>query len=329
MEVDNEQTNEPQRVQDLWFEDGNLVIQAGNSQCRVYRGVLATRSLVFQDMLSFPQPSDSELVDGCPLVGLTDTEEEVIPFLKAIFLPEFFMPFPAPTEFDAIVGCLRLSHKYAVDYLRRRALVHLSSGHAMKLSDADKLYYLGDRKPSWSVPPDPTFRIRGIQLAREVEATWILPYAFYELVVHFDELGAAIFNGGNQTGPLSVQDQESFLKGHDSQTKSSITDAIRFLWRPFDIPGCDNSSECHVRRLAAMECSRNSFIIGTSYFLYIWNEDDWESLRNLCSTCLRVLRKTHEDARQAFWDNLPGIYGLPSWAELEQMKASAIGADVF
>lgn len=151
------------------------------------------------------------------------------------------MPFPAPTEFDAIVGCLRLSHKYAVDYLRRRALVHLSSGHAMKLSDADKFYYLGDRKPSWPVPPDPTFRIRGIQLAREVEATWILPYAFYELAVHFDELGAAIFNGGDQTGPLSVQDQESFLKGHDSQTKSSFTDAIRFLWRPFDIPGCDNS----------------------------------------------------------------------------------------
>jgi hypothetical protein len=75
MEVDNEQTNEPQRVQDLWFEDGNLVIQAGNSQCRVYRGVLATRSLVFKDMLSFPQPSDSELVEapGSSTKGLSES----------------------------------------------------------------------------------------------------------------------------------------------------------------------------------------------------------------------------------------------------------------
>lgn len=45
--MDNEQTNKPQRVQDLWFEDGNLVIQTGNSQYRVYRGLLATCSGVF------------------------------------------------------------------------------------------------------------------------------------------------------------------------------------------------------------------------------------------------------------------------------------------
>ncbi|KAF8145623.1 hypothetical protein K438DRAFT_1425906, partial [Mycena galopus ATCC 62051] len=50
--------------QDLWFEDGNIVIQAGNSQFRVYRGVLAKRSSVFQDMLSSPQPPDAETIEG-------------------------------------------------------------------------------------------------------------------------------------------------------------------------------------------------------------------------------------------------------------------------
>lgn len=87
MDVDN-QPLEPQRVQELWFEDGNIVIQAGNSLYRVYRGVLATHSSVFKDMLSFPQPPDSELVEGCPIVRLPDSDREVTPFLKALFDPE-------------------------------------------------------------------------------------------------------------------------------------------------------------------------------------------------------------------------------------------------
>jgi hypothetical protein len=84
MDVDSEPI-QPQHVQELWFDDGNIVIQAGNRQFRVYRGVLAARSTVFQDMLSFPQPPDSELVEGCPLVQLHDSTAEVTVLLKAIF----------------------------------------------------------------------------------------------------------------------------------------------------------------------------------------------------------------------------------------------------
>ncbi|KAJ7119162.1 hypothetical protein C8R44DRAFT_540134, partial [Mycena epipterygia] len=118
----------PHRIPELWFEDGNLIIQAGNSQFRVYRGVLATRSPVFQDMLSFPQPPDSELIAGCPLVRLQDSASEVTAFLKSIFDSGYFLfTTPVQTEFEAIAGILRLSHKYGVDYLCRRAFVHLSS----------------------------------------------------------------------------------------------------------------------------------------------------------------------------------------------------------
>jgi hypothetical protein len=79
---------EAQRVPGLWFEDGSLVIQAGTSQFRVYRGTLAARSPVFQDMLSFPQPPNADLVDGCPVVRLPDAATEVTSFLKALFEPE-------------------------------------------------------------------------------------------------------------------------------------------------------------------------------------------------------------------------------------------------
>lgn len=59
---------------------------AGNSLFRVFRGLLVSRSSVFNDMFSFPQPSSlDDMYDGCPLVRLLDEEAEVQHFLMAIF----------------------------------------------------------------------------------------------------------------------------------------------------------------------------------------------------------------------------------------------------
>ncbi|KAJ7799176.1 hypothetical protein B0H14DRAFT_2388215 [Mycena olivaceomarginata] len=43
------------RVPELWFEDDNLILHAENTVFRISKGVLAARSSVFGDMLSFPQ----------------------------------------------------------------------------------------------------------------------------------------------------------------------------------------------------------------------------------------------------------------------------------
>ncbi|KAJ7910693.1 hypothetical protein B0H13DRAFT_2329077 [Mycena leptocephala] len=328
VDVSNEPT-EPQRVQELWLEDGNIVIQAGISLYRVYRGVLATHSSVFKDMLSFPQPPDSELVEGCPTVRLLDSDREVTPFLKALFDPEFFEPFPASASFEIIAGCLRLSHKCGVDYLHRRALIHLSSAYRTKLVDWDKSDYhwvfmeLAHRKTSL---------IATIQLAREVDAPWILPSAFYDLAVNYDMLGKAVFNGAVYNGiptSLSAQDQDSFAKGHYIQNASTMADILRFLFHPLEIEGCTSSQECFSVRLKAMESLREDLRGNASAPLDVWGGDDWILLDDLCPACLAVLKQTHKDARQAFWDKLPEIYGLPEWEELERLRAAAIGTSIF
>ncbi|KAJ7181485.1 hypothetical protein C8R43DRAFT_1170392, partial [Mycena crocata] len=164
---------------ELWFNDRNLVIQAENSQFRVYRKFfwqLVLQFSTFKDMLSFPQPSltDAEFIEGCPIVRLPDSSWEVTFFLKAIFLPE---PFPAKTKFDNVVGCLRLSHKYGIDYLRRRALIHLPSGHPA-------LYLTGTRSiVKWEVAINiaifcrgrgPRFRLPGF-MSSSLPAKLILP----------------------------------------------------------------------------------------------------------------------------------------------------------
>ncbi|KAJ7604152.1 hypothetical protein FB45DRAFT_851369 [Roridomyces roridus] len=335
------------RIHDLWFDDGNIVLQAANCQFRVHRGILAACSPVFKDMLSFPQPADVELVEGCPLVRLTDHPKEVTVFLKAIFKPDYFMPFPAHTDYAIISGCLRLGHKYDVEHLRLRALVHLSSAFRTTLSEWDTAEYfnpgVGKETPpsacalsqiiSWNSQGTDT-QISCIQLAREVNALWILPAAFYSLstsLIHPMSL-MPVFNGTVCRGVnvnLAAQDLEAFLDGHSQQT---LVSAVRFLGslsEPGDSsPACDGPAGCSIGRLSAIHSLRDLIALQPSAPLELWS--NWEGFdEEVCYPCRDSLEDAHEQMRKSFWDGLPEMYGLPSWRQLEQMRDAAIGSHWF
>lgn len=71
----------------IWYEDGNVILQAGGTQFKVHKSILAESSSVFGDMFGFPQPPlvDTNLVEGCPVVHLTDSSEELMAVLEAIY----------------------------------------------------------------------------------------------------------------------------------------------------------------------------------------------------------------------------------------------------
>ncbi|KAJ7753391.1 hypothetical protein DFH07DRAFT_824300 [Mycena maculata] len=335
MEIDNEPTV---KCQGLWFEDGNLIIHAGNTQFRVYRGVLAARSPVFQDMLSFPQPPDSELVEGCPVVRLHDNTHEVTDFLKAIFDSQFFEPYPAPTDIFVIAGVLRLSHKYGIDYLRRRAFVHLTSAFFTTLSAYDDSIEADDgipwKLPSWAIPDSYVFPalVYVVQLAREVGGLWILPYAFYQLAEACpnkpDVLSCIKLDSfAGFPALLSEDDQSSFVKGYCVQISTATSDVLRFLRTPQIIPGCRTPHGCLLSRLEALDLTHSD--LDTAAFkadpLLLWYGRDWDRLADACDTCVASLKAASQATRQAFWDQLPQMYGLPPWEELEKIKAEALG----
>lgn len=241
------------------------------------------------------------------------------------------MPYPSPTDFDTIAGALRLSHKYGVEYLRSRALVHLSSGYPTTLPDFDHWDpspqpILG--KPSWKWPQTLAYKIFIIQLAREVECHWILPLAFSSLSVSVAKLGTDIYQGTIHNGMsanLSEADQKSFLKGNRIQGASVADDILRFLVFPLEID-VSTRARCYKARLQALDYTRGHRQVNPCHPLFIWGPGDWELLENdICSICLTSLKQTHQEARQKFWDDLPGIYDLAPWTELEQMRTAAIG----
>ncbi|KAJ7061560.1 hypothetical protein C8F01DRAFT_987319, partial [Mycena amicta] len=314
--------------------DGNIVLQAGEALYRVYRGTLAMHSSVFKDMLSFPQPEplpDADLVDGHPLVRLPDLEVEVTPFLKALLFPTFFMPYPAKTDFLTIYGCLRLSTKYDVDFLRRRALAHFSSVYRPTLEEYDSEPLHTWEKPIEDDDDDCMFLLCAIALASEVDAPWVLPGLFYDLTTAFDFRGAEIVAGGAYEGipvVLAASHHPGFWKGLDTQLKATVS-LVAGLSDSEVENQCETPTTCPLERLRLVRVLLRLMDTSPRNHLQLWTPNDWlEYPLDSCGVCMEEMKQTQQTARLGFWDRLPEIYGLPSWEELKAKRAAAIGDDI-
>ena len=74
---------------DIWFDDGNIVLQAENVQFRFFKGILAAYSPFFRDAFAIPQPMHNSegTVEGCPVMKLPDSAADVEYMLSFILEP--------------------------------------------------------------------------------------------------------------------------------------------------------------------------------------------------------------------------------------------------
>ena len=61
-----ESAGEPARSQKVWFDDGNVILQAENVQFRAHRSILSKHSVILASLLDTAQPGGEETVEGCP-----------------------------------------------------------------------------------------------------------------------------------------------------------------------------------------------------------------------------------------------------------------------
>ncbi|KAJ7101452.1 hypothetical protein B0H15DRAFT_876493 [Mycena belliarum] len=315
------------RAEGLWFDDCGLVLQAETTIFRISREFLAVQSPIFRDMLSLPTHPDAETMDGCPFVLLPDSAEDVTVFLKALLYYDFFEPWPAKTTYPILAGVLRMSHKYEVDALRKRALVHLSSFHPTTLSGWDELV---DKKCSWfdDLIDAGYSTIPLIILARQLSIDWILPVAFYRM---YETTCENIVLDGRGNFELSGSDKLALVVASRLLETTEVTQILDFLWTPFSIKGCTSVhvNECtKVRtkcRRKAEYWRRRDAETASTMPLDLWNAADWQRLANdVCQICLSQMKTVHGEARRSLWARLPEMFELSDWTELEKMKAEAL-----
>lgn len=89
--------------------DANVIIRSSDLvDFRVHKPVLALASPFFRDLLSLPQSSDSESVDGLPVVQLSE-DAELLHTLVSLLYP---VPLVVPKSYDKVLYLLAACQKF-------------------------------------------------------------------------------------------------------------------------------------------------------------------------------------------------------------------------
>ncbi|KAK6997032.1 hypothetical protein R3P38DRAFT_3626924 [Favolaschia claudopus] len=195
------------KVKSLWYKPDMLVIYAGDKMFKVPLSILVRRSPIFRDMKMVArkvttittqqaannesvetedkghdqggdEESNNEIHEGIPIVRLPDDAADVEAFLQAIYNSAYFPPPPVYQAEGTVRGILKLSHKYDVKYLFRRALQHVEKGYPFELEEI-----VGEVTRRQSMVYPLAYWIT-IELGKKVNAHWVLPAAYYMLCSH-------------------------------------------------------------------------------------------------------------------------------------------------
>jgi BTB/POZ domain len=93
----------------LNLRDADVILQSSDHvNFRVHKAVLAASSPFFNDMFSLAQPADDEIVDGFPVVRLSENAE-VLHSLITVLYP---IPSAIPYSYDKVLDLLAALQKY-------------------------------------------------------------------------------------------------------------------------------------------------------------------------------------------------------------------------
>ncbi|KAJ6529743.1 hypothetical protein B0H19DRAFT_1193164 [Mycena capillaripes] len=316
------------RMQDLWFSDGSLVVQAENTIFRVSGAVLAARSSVFEGMLSFPQPgspiTDAEEIGGIPRVELYDMATEVEPFLRAIFDSSFFMPPPSAPQLSDTLAILRLSHKYDIQYLHHRAIDHLSRIYPIEMSTF--LEHLNKFPAGFeTLKSSADAHLQVLRVLHEVNALWLLPAAYARASKC---LPSRLFAATSWPAlPDLIKTRLHLAHAHQARHIVAIVHSVG--GEPDD--SCTAPETCPadilgivtalLQQVGQVDMEFNFFDV-TDIFL----PSVWEDLgAPMCTACMTHKEDQMKVSMQRVWDALPMNLGLPPWDELGTMKNAAMG----
>ncbi|KAJ6561984.1 hypothetical protein B0H19DRAFT_1210037 [Mycena capillaripes] len=294
----------------IWHPDGSVVLQADHTQFRVHWSVLALHSSFFKGMLGLPQPPDQPSVDGCPIIELSDSPEDVEHLLRALYDPLFFVRRALPLP---IMGShLRLSRKYDFRGVLETIVERLTHENPTTLDGYDAL------KTGNSYSPTRIVNYQGllydtITLAGENNLLSVLPCAYYRALV--GSLPADIFDGiprGDGTvAALSPVHQRACNLGRTALLRAQWEPTSTFGWTEDDEEiDCTDPVVCRRKKYSFF---RRHVVRGSlapfCSVLYV------DSL-SLCAVCTQIVKAKMTAGRQRMWDLLPAFFDLPSWSEL-------------
>ncbi|KAI0706731.1 hypothetical protein C8T65DRAFT_577168 [Cerioporus squamosus] len=306
----------PRKDDELWFEDGNLILTTSTVQFRVYLGLLVSHSLVFRDMLSLPQPPElspkSKCTDCVPIITLplSDSPSDLRHFLKALTGSSLVCGALHPT-YHQISAVIRMAHKYQCEALLAGGMKYMAA-------------FYHDDFPLWqndeAVFSPPTFeRIHSIgvvNLARLVGADKWLPGALMGCCMLGAELvhGFVREDGTHET--LSLEDLGRCYLGRANLVEANAMATLKLLKQTVS-PTCRRPERCeqtlrHI--LSELTNEVNKITLINLRWDWSWTPfvDRSDVERDLCWECHRMLGKQErqKDIHREIFERLPEMMGV-------------------
>ncbi|KAJ7766188.1 hypothetical protein B0H16DRAFT_1882998 [Mycena metata] len=306
----------------LWFPADVIILRAEGIIFRVPKSILGARSVVFQGMFELPQPAadgdagmENETMDGIPVVHLHDSAKDVDVFLRAIFDSSYFMPPPSPVDINVVLGILRLSHKYDVKYLFRRAIDHLETICPIGLSKLEDMCTGGGSVTNYlslasSLGVLPIFHRLGV--------TWLLPYACYKIGTHWVK-ALLEFGPAWDTLPQDMKQTCLCLPMVQAEGTGLLYEALT----PFS--ACASPDSCNLSKFKLLKARpQPEDIENQDPLIEVANMIDLYADLNLCDTCAADARERYHAVRADIWNKLPANCGLEEWDVLLEQRRLAL-----
>ncbi|KAG5640705.1 hypothetical protein DXG03_007482 [Asterophora parasitica] len=250
-----------------------------------------------------PHSIDKEV----PVVELSVSAIDLSFFLKALHDTSFFrQPTPSgvAAPFSIISAILRLSDKYDVPCLRRRAIEHLEVVYPTSLKGWD----LSPRFES-STPFDHGVAVK---LANDFNIPWIRPMAVYRLASQpFDVVLASLFRVG-----LCEDDMGMCIRGIRALRTLQFSCGIVTLSLPRKLMSQGALCTCQ----DILKAKWNA-IIGGDFDdpLAVYSV----KTEGFCMSCTTRITETFASRREV-WDRIPTMIFNESWDTLEALRRASI-----
>ncbi|KAF9534493.1 hypothetical protein CPB83DRAFT_844313 [Crepidotus variabilis] len=318
-----------------WFEDGNIVLLTHENPTafRLHRGVLGRHSEIFNDMLQMPQPDTLNIqhFEGCPVVVMHDHPTDLSSLVIALYDGPYFANTKIE-DFFYLCSILRLSTKYFISNLRRKAAQFLEQTWSSSLKGHDAMVEAALTSPSINGFTYPFVHpLHVLNLARETDVQIVVPSALYFLSLY----------------PLSdilKADHPKLLYEHPSKPASTLSSSDLLLYslmyqHRLQIMSTFIRNFCTIR-VAEPPCSSST--CGKSFSRLVSQLHRSWSLRTgplhfiaqaiqqvsgdqtICSECRTEFAAEATKLRKQVWDELPSVVLLPSWDQV--MRPSSIMA---
>ncbi|PIL26643.1 hypothetical protein GSI_11268 [Ganoderma sinense ZZ0214-1] len=315
---------EPQQDPELWFEDGNVVIVAGNAAFRVHTGILSRHSEIFQNMFSVPQlvlPAPSDVFNGQPAVRVSDSAHDFRQLLHMLYDGVRFMPPDLPVAFSVIAAVARLGHKYQIEWIleeakRRLRSVFRPSSYEEWLKQGGDSSHLCDHIPFYRW-------VEALKLIQVIGETDMLPLAIYQCCQWQSRL--FLFKGTQRAdGTVETLDLPMLERCYKAHIRLIQRQALLNFetFRAGPSESCEHKEECATAMwniyLERVGPSPSVFLTGDpmnednivrmleSYIMMLESSEDSEG-EDICDHCATVLMERERDGRRKIWRDLASI----------------------